>query len=73
MCCSYLCTGEDQVDLAVRSTDEGLELLTYTGQETETVVVGQCLEEVLDRVALVGSTSVLLKLGDNLRLVASTQ
>jgi hypothetical protein len=51
------------------STHEGLELLADALKETETVVLGQSLQEVLDDVALV-ATGDLLKLLDDLLLVA---
>lgn len=51
------------------STHQGLELLADALKETETVVLGQSLQEVLDDVALVAAGD-LLELLDDLLLVA---
>lgn len=47
---------------------QSAELLADTLQSTETVVLGQSSEEVLEDVGLVGASD-LLELGDDLRLV----
>lgn len=54
------------------STHESGELLADTLEETETVVLSQSVEEVLEDVALVG-TSNLLQLLDNLLLVGDSE
>lgn len=60
--------GDAQLDLAAVSAHESTELLADGLQGTETVVLGQGEEEVLEDVALVG-TGDLLELGDDLELV----
>lgn len=63
----YLSTGNDQLDLALGSADELGKLGDDTGQETEAVVLGQGLEEVLD--GLVCDARGLGELGDDGALV----
>lgn len=65
---SYLSTGDVQFNLATVSTHQSRELLGDALEQTETVVLGQSLEEVLDDVALVAGE--LLQLLDDLLLVA---
>jgi hypothetical protein len=67
----YLSTGDVQLDLAAVSAHEGLELLADTLQKTETVVLAQGGEEVLDDLALVAAE--LGQLLDDLLLVAGSE
>jgi hypothetical protein len=60
--------GDVQLDLTAVSAHEGSELLADGLKGTETVVLGQGEEEVLQDVTLVG-TGDLLELGDDLELV----
>lgn len=63
-----LSAGDAQLNLAAVGAHEGSELLADSLEGTETVVLGQSDEEVLQDVALVG-TSDLLELSDDLLLV----
>lgn len=52
---SYLSTGDVEVDLAAVSAHQGSELLADTLEGTETVVLGESLEEVLEDTSLIGT------------------
>lgn len=64
----YLSTGDVEVDLAAVSAHQGSELLADTLEGTETVVLGESLEEVLEDTGLIG-TGDLSELLDNGLLV----
>lgn len=64
--CSYLSTSDPQLDLALASAHQLGELLADALQQTQSVVLGQSVEEILDSTALVSATSVFLELGHNL-------
>lgn len=66
---THLGTGDGNLHLTTVSSHQGLELLADALKETETVVLSQSLQEVLDDVALV-ATGDLLELLDDLLLVA---
>lgn len=68
----YLSTGDVQVQLAPVSTHESAELLANVLQNTQSVVLGQRGEEVLDGVPLV-TTSELLEFRHDLLLVSTRQ
>lgn len=67
----YLSTGNDQLDLALSGADELAKLGDDTREQTEAVVLGQGLEEVLD--GLFGDTSSLGELGNDSTLVGGAQ
>lgn len=56
-------------NLTTRRAHQGTELLANALKNAQAVVLGQCLQEVLDRVVLVCHTHGLLQLLHNLRLV----
>ena len=64
---SYRSAGDGQLNLTASSTHELAKLLTDTLQERKSVVLGKSVQEVLDSLRLL--TGVLLKLGNNGRLV----
>lgn len=61
--------GDHKLDLASLSAHEHTKLLRDTLKYAKTVVLGQGLEEVCEGVGLVGNTSALLQLSDDLLLV----
>ena len=69
---TYLSTGDVQLNLTTVSTHESRELLADTLEQTETVVLSEGVEEVLEDVGLVG-TSNLLQLLDDLLLVTDSE
>ena len=72
-CLTHLSACDSQLDLSPRSTHQNTKLLNRAGQSTQSVVVGQSLQEVLYGTALVVSTKVLLKLCNNLALVRGAE
>lgn len=57
---TYLGAGDGDLDLAAGGRDDGGELVADAGQETQSVVLGEGLEEVLD--GLVAGASLLAEL-----------
>jgi hypothetical protein len=68
---SHLSTGNSHLDLAARRGDELVELLANTPEEAEAVVLGEGLEEGLDRGA--AAAGVLDQFADDGRLVLRAQ
>lgn len=62
-------TRNSQLNLALGSANQLRELLNNTFQKTQTIVVRQRSEEILNCVVLILSTSVFLQFGDDLRLI----
>jgi hypothetical protein len=50
-----------------------LEVVTHIFQYSQSIVLGQCIQEVFHCAAFVRTASVLFQLGNNLRLVALGQ
>lgn len=69
---THLSTGDVQIDLTTVSTHKGIELLANTLQNTQPVVLGQGVEEVLEDVTLVTARE-LLELSNDLLLVSSRE
>jgi hypothetical protein len=69
---THLGRGDVQLNLTTVGAHQSTELLADTLEGSETVVLGQSLEEVLDDVGLVG-TGNLLELLDDLLLVGNGQ
>jgi hypothetical protein len=69
---THLGRGDVQLNLTAVGAHQSTELLADTLERTETVVLGQSLEEVLEDVGLVG-TGNLLELLDDLLLVGNGQ
>jgi hypothetical protein len=67
------CAGHSQLDLASSGAHQLAELLANTLQKTQSVIVGEGGQEVLDGVVLVRASGVLLQLGDDLGLVLGAQ
>lgn len=70
---SYLRTANNHLNLTTVRAHQHSEFLTDTLQNTQPVVLGKRLEEVLQDVLLVGAAGDLLQLRDDLRLVARRQ
>lgn len=68
---TYLGAGDGDLDLAAGSGDDGGELVADAGQEAQAVVLGEGLEEVLDR--LVAGAGLLGELLDDGLLVGLGQ
>lgn len=66
-------TCDGHLDLTPRRTHQLAKLVADTLQQTETVILCERIEEVLDGVVLVDSARVLLQLRDNGRLVLGGQ
>lgn len=69
---TYLSTGDVQLNLTAVSAHEGRELVADTLEGTQTVVLSESVEEVLEDAVLV-TTGDLLELLDDLLLVAVAQ
>ena len=67
------CASNSQLDLSSSSTHQLAELLANALQETQSVVVGEGGQKVLDCVVLVRAPGVLLQLGHDLGLVFGTE
>lgn len=70
---TYGSAGDDQLDLAVVGAHELGELDAHTVEDTEPVVLGKGLEEVLDHVRLVGGADALVQLRHDLLLVLGVE
>ena len=68
---TYGSGSDGHLDLTAGSAHKSVELGANTLEESQSVVLGEGLEEVLD--GLVCTTDVLLELSDNLALVLSRQ
>lgn len=68
---TYGSGGDSHFDLTAGSAHKSVELGANTLEESQSVVLGEGLKEVLD--GLVGTTGILLELSDNLALVLSRQ
>lgn len=66
---TYSSGSDNELDLAPGGAHESGELLSNTLKDAQSVVLGKRLEEVLDGVALVLATKVLLELGNDAGLV----
>jgi hypothetical protein len=66
---TYLCTSDPKLNLAFGSAHQLAELVANTFQKTQSVVLSQRWEEILDSAALVGAAGVFLELGNDLGLV----
>ena len=69
---TYLSTGNAQLNLALVRTNKRLKLLNHTLQQSQTVVLSQSSQEVLENLVLVAAGNGLQFL-DDLLLVADTQ
>lgn len=63
---TYACSNNCNLDLALVRTHQLSKFVTNTFEKTQSVVVGEGLEKVLDSVTLVSSADVLLQFGDDL-------
>lgn len=66
---TYGSAGDSQLDLAPSGAHQLAELMADALQETQSVVLGEGVEEVLDGVGLVLAAGVLLELGNDGGLV----
>lgn len=70
---TYRSAGNAHLNLAASGANELSELVADAAQETQAVVLGQCLKEILDGCTTGTGSGVLLELGDDGGLVGGTQ
>jgi hypothetical protein len=70
---SYRSARDGQFNLPPMRAHKFLEVVTHIFQYSQSIVLGQCIQEVFHCAAFVRTASVLFQLGNNLRLVALGQ
>lgn len=70
---SYRGARDGQFNLPPMCAHKFLEVVTHIFQYSQSIVLGQCIQEVFHCAAFVRTASVLFQLGNNLRLVGPGQ